>query len=621
MKNIWTLLGIIPCLLSVSFTKVNRAATPKAATRYYDSTKLLDFSDSDSTEVDAYYGDIGERKGDELLRYLYARISCPSEDLDKYYLDYGSGLKGVGQWYQITDRNWKISEPITPETFTFITKNTDTRCKDTYFYSMYISDEANNNPKKAINNFLNGYTKDTSLDHVDYTNKKKPNTTIQIDKEHVWAKNHGFKVKQNGSDTFVKGAPTDLHHLIAADHNTNSAGHNDYFYGDVNHDTSTAIYAYLADGTTELSGYLDTSTETFEPTDEWKGDVARSLFYMATRYSVKKDQNTQAEPYLKITDDRSYQDDSNVTFHGVQYNLTTLLEWNEKDPVSEYEYHRNNLIYKNVQNNRNPYVDHPEWVRRVFAPDTMDGSIFDAIDKKTYTGRVGSSITLDLNLDDSTTYTAEYDEAFLSVNKNIVTLKKEGSTVLTFKETKNGISKSYTCTFDILPVVAFDKVQVDNPDVIIGKDNGITATQGDRFQLSVSFRNLLSGEKLSYQSSNEAIAEVSSTGLVTPKEAGTCTIDVYLNDSATRQKRKEGGSVSPIYQIQLTVNKKKAIVEIDENGNFSILGLSSRMSYLVLIIIAIVLLIIVILIIVALVHKSEKKKKTSMKKASKKKKK
>lgn len=626
MKNLWTLFCLLPCLTGTGFAKTGKAATIKAATRYYDSTKLLDFSDSSKNEVDDYYGDISDRKGDELLRYLYARISCPSEDLDKYYLDYGSGLKGVGQWYQVTDRNWKISEEVTPETFTFITRNTDTRCKNTYFYSMYISDEANNDPKKAVNNFLNGYSKDTSLDHVDYTNRKKPNSYIQIDKEHVWAKNHGFKVKDSsGKDTFQKGAPTDLHHLIAADHNTNSAGHNDYFYGDVDHDSATKIYAYLADGSKELSGYLDTSGETFEPTDEWKGDIARSLFYMATRYSVKKNQNTQGEPYLKLTDDRSYSDDSNVTFHGVQYNLTTLLEWNEKDPVSEYEYHRNNLIYKNVQNNRNPYVDHPEWARLVFAPDTISDSIFQSIDGKTYQGRVGNQISLDLDLEGKTDYVTEYDSSYLSIDKNVVTLKKEGSTSLTFKETVNDKTTSYTCVFDILSAPTLDKVQIDNSKVTIDKDNNITATEGDSFQLGTSFKNLLPNEGICYETSDTNIAEISLTGLVKPKKEGTCYINLYLDEPSTKQARKEADRTperAPLYQIKLTVNKKKSIIEIDENGNFSIFGLSSRMSYVILIVIAVILLLVIILIIVLLVTSSEKKKKkTSMKKASRKRKK
>ena len=367
MNKLFKILGFVPLLLSFSFTSSpKRASSTFKTSTYYDSTKALDFTDSTAAEIESYYGDIGTRTGDDLMSYLYNVIKCETSELSKYYLDYGSGLSGVGKWYQITDRNWSISDSIDPLTFEFVTSPSASNTNSFYLYNMYISDSSNNNPNKAISNVVNGFTKDESLTAIDYTNKKKPNSNIQVDKEHVWAKNHGFKVKSGGKDVFANGAPTDLHHLVAADHNTNSAGHNDRMYGEVNHNTATTIYSYLGDGTTEISGWLDTSTDTFEPTDEWKGDVARCLLYMATRYSNKLDQNTQAEPYLYLTDDTSYTDDDNTTFHGVQYNLSDLLDWNELDPVSDYEIHRNNLIYKNVQQNRNPYIDHPEWARRVY---------------------------------------------------------------------------------------------------------------------------------------------------------------------------------------------------------------------------------------------------------------
>lgn len=370
-----------------SETRVYKASS-KQVMRYYDDTKSLDFTDSTPEEISAYYGDIGSRKGDDLLHYLYQKIT-PSEiqnlsdyssedNLKKisevdgsYYLNY-DGLttdkKSVSAWYQITDRNWSKSYEITPTTFQFISSK-DENAKNLYFYNMYVSDTSNNDTTKAFSNLVNSLKADTTTAAVDWEKRTRPSSFIQVDKEHVWAKNHGFKVKgSDGKDDFVAGAPTDLHHLVAADHNTNSKGHNDYFYGTVEHTEKNKIEAYLADGSTEVSGWNITTKgkETFEPTDEWKGDIARCLFYMATRYSRKLDQNCQAEPYLYITEDRSYTDDSNTIFHGVQYNLSTLLEWNKMDPVSDYERHRNNLIYKNVQNNRNPYVDHPEWVSRVF---------------------------------------------------------------------------------------------------------------------------------------------------------------------------------------------------------------------------------------------------------------
>ena len=366
MNKFLKILSTLPILLSFSFTTapVNYATKAFKQGKFYDSSTKLDFTDSTVEEINSYYGSVGIMTGNEMKTYLYSKIAVhKADDTDgkKYFLTYSQ----VSDWYKLTDRNWTISDTVTPETFTLTKDNTY------YFYNAYISDAANNDVNKAYTNYVNGFKTDTSLTGIDYANKKKPNSQIQVDKEHMWAKNHGFKLKDSsGKDVETKGAWTDLHHLVAADHNTNSEGHNDHFFGEVDHSTAKVIKNYLADGTQEISGWLDEANDTFEPTDEWKGDVARCLLYMGTRYSFKLDTNTQEEPYLYLTDDKTYTDDdaerNDKIFHGVQYNLSTLLNWNESDPVSDYEIHRNNLIYKNIQDNRNPFIDHPEWARRVY---------------------------------------------------------------------------------------------------------------------------------------------------------------------------------------------------------------------------------------------------------------
>lgn len=107
----------------------------------------------------------------------------------------------------------------------------------------------------------------------------------------------------------------------------------------------------------------------FEPTDRWKGDVARALLYRGVRYSDYKTTNTEAEPYLELTDDITKQDD-NEHYHGVFHNLSTFLKWNQEDLPDAYEKKRNDRIYKNVQNNRNPFVDFPSWADLVYDSST-----------------------------------------------------------------------------------------------------------------------------------------------------------------------------------------------------------------------------------------------------------
>lgn len=103
------------------------------------------------------------------------------------------------------------------------------------------------------------------------------------------------------------------------------------------------------------SGYSAGYTGTvFEPIDEFKGDVARALFYFATRY----------EDDLTSWSYDMFDGTSTQVFTNTFKNI--LLTWNTLDPVSPYETAKNNQIYYNFQGNRNPFIDHPEWVTSIW---------------------------------------------------------------------------------------------------------------------------------------------------------------------------------------------------------------------------------------------------------------
>lgn len=167
------------------------------------------------------------------------------------------------------------------------------------------------------------------------------------DREHVWPKSRGFKKKyQDGY--------TDLHHLRPADRNINAA-HSNYGYdegGDV-------IYDRLLDGTPIVGGWVDRKNKSFEPTDIAKGQVARMLFYMATRYDQGDNNGDEQMPDLKLIDD-------NQRNHAPQIgDLCTLLKWNQKFPVSRFEKRRNDRVFQ-IQGNRNPFIDHPEFADKIW---------------------------------------------------------------------------------------------------------------------------------------------------------------------------------------------------------------------------------------------------------------
>ncbi|MBA2176386.1 endonuclease [Halobacillus locisalis] len=153
-------------------------------------------------------------------------------------------------------------------------------------------------------------------------------------REHVWPQSHG----DFGTSM---GPGTDLHHLKPTDTTINSSrGNLDFDNGGEAHDEAEGTYS---------------DSDSWEPRDEVKGDVARMVFYMAVRYEGER----EGEPDLELVD--------RVETDGpVLGKLSTLKEWHEADPVDDFERERNELIYSTYQGNRNPFIDHPEFVERIW---------------------------------------------------------------------------------------------------------------------------------------------------------------------------------------------------------------------------------------------------------------
>jgi endonuclease I len=154
-------------------------------------------------------------------------------------------------------------------------------------------------------------------------------------REHIWSKSHG-------NFGTLTGAGTDAHHLRAENPSVNTLKNNLDFDSGGNAVPNAPGCFYDSDS--------------WEPRDAVKGDIARMIFYMATRY-----QGENGEPNLSIVD---YVNTSpnNEPLYG---KLSTLLIWNAQDPVDALEMNRNNIVYY-YQNNRNPYIDHPEWVTSIW---------------------------------------------------------------------------------------------------------------------------------------------------------------------------------------------------------------------------------------------------------------
>ncbi len=149
---------------------------------------------------------------------------------------------------------------------------------------------------------------------------------------------------------FGSGAPmkTDLHHVFPTDGYVNGRRSNNP-YGETNGEAYKSANDFSKLGACTYPGYMG---KVFEPNDDYKGDVARAIFYMVTCYEEQLpdwySSYTESHPVL---DGTSY---PALT----QWQLNMLMEWAKADPVSEKEINRNNAIY-DIQHNRNPFVDYP----------------------------------------------------------------------------------------------------------------------------------------------------------------------------------------------------------------------------------------------------------------------
>jgi len=245
------------------------------------------------------------------------------------YYDGTAGLSG--QALRTALHNLIKNHTVLPYTSS---STTDTRA------ALKILDEDPNN----TNNVLLHY-KGTSVPKSEF------GTTWN--REHLWPQSLGADVLPPN---------TDLHHIFSEDMVLNSSRGNSVFDN---------VYPYQTN-----SGYGNYWTGSrFEVRDPQKGDVARALFYMDVRYD-----GTGGELDLVLKDTTS-------PAYGEMGVLSTLIQWNQLDPPDASEQLRNDKIYSLFQHNRNPFIDHPEFVYLIWGPVTDNDSLVVAS-----TNRAGSTV-------------------------------------------------------------------------------------------------------------------------------------------------------------------------------------------------------------------------------------
>lgn len=147
----------------------------------------------------------------------------------------------------------------------------------------------------------------------------------------------------------------DIHFIRATDGKVNGMRSN-YPFGKVGTASFTSLNGSKL-GNSVSAGYGGT---VFEPIDEFKGDVARMIFYFVTRYETQLSGFSSGDML------------GGSAYPGLQtWELNQLLAWHNLDPVSPAEIGRNNASYT-YQGNRNPYIDNPNYVNLVWGTPTTD---------------------------------------------------------------------------------------------------------------------------------------------------------------------------------------------------------------------------------------------------------
>lgn len=153
-------------------------------------------------------------------------------------------------------------------------------------------------------------------------------------REHIWPNSRLGMERVEGSD---RNQGSDVHNLRAINPSVNGSRSNRYY----------------DNGLSALNGLV--GNDAYYPGDQYKGDVARIIFYMVARYD-----------FLILRDDNI---DAGATYTlegAIMGKLSVLIDWHNADPVDAFEVRRNDVIYS-YQGNRNPFIDHPEYVGIYYA--------------------------------------------------------------------------------------------------------------------------------------------------------------------------------------------------------------------------------------------------------------
>ena len=407
---------------------------------------VIDLNDCTEQEIRDYYSELNsldelERQGTNLLKNLKPIL----KNNQKYY-SYDSNTK-IWQMYEITDRDWEKSpasstiygtyDPTTNKIYNYEYGDSSSNSKNNpYIHALYVNRDIDNQT--------------TAWDDHDQD-------AWGINQEHIWAKSHGFDTKGSDSSGGARGDPM---HLWAGNGWANHE-HSNYFFAFVDKDRD---YSDAGDDYdtihNNLKGFSRTAggnEKVFEPQDCDKGDIARAIFYMVARYNYysgsDEDPIDGNNPNLVLLNDLSENDRTGTSSAAEPYGmglLSDLLAWNKLDPVDEYEVHRNNLLYRNYTNNRNPFIDFPNWADAIWGTADLDGTNYDSTVTRYASPNIDpiGSVTGPFEISDETMETIVNDTAEISAKNalDVINWSVEDDSIVSLNKTTSINKEKVTIT-------------------------------------------------------------------------------------------------------------------------------------------------------------------------------
>lgn len=524
-------------------------------------------------ELSTYYSAIYGKSGTALFNTLNDIID------DHIEPDYENDEDRLA--YKIIDRNWQLS-PLTPSELANFNYNTD----NGYIRKFFA--DYNDNPLLADRFKNDGASR------------------VSFDKEHLWPQSLGEFGRKGG-------AGSDFHSLVPSDVKINQGAHSNNHYGVPTSDFTN--YSNDKGSYGGRTGSMPGGTQkVFEPLDQYKGDVARAMFYMPVRYNEYVD---ALHPKLELVHGTPNAVTASPTQNGLAGDLATLLRWHEEDPVDEYEIHRNNLIYNNYQLNRNPFVDFPELAKLIYNPSFSGTSFYlnaanaCVIGSCSYYDPDAEADLVSLSIDKSANrkdffigeslitsgleISAHYDDgssnvissyALSIVGQNDLHLTSSGQKTVQISYTSNGISK--TTSYTIQVATSLNTTLVITPSITTFKlgqtyvDNDLTAkvvftTSNGNFEQIAPFEDLVvtapNTNKLGVQSGNVTYKGFSSPFTIDVTNLGVIVGTNTVSPDLFFSEYVEGSSNNKAFEIfngtGVAVDLAEYSVKLFANGGTS----------------------------------------------------